>query len=125
MIVEIYCCPTDRNDDWYKKSLKEKFDRLKVFSIPLDDSTNACDTAQVIIFIWGVVMDFNFTEVLSALQLLKQTTTNEEFEQSTVFEQWTQLTANTDLRLNGVYDICTDRAPAMVGAQKLKLVNLI
>jgi hypothetical protein len=37
--------------DDIKKSLKEKIARLEAFSIALDDSTDASDTAQLAIFI--------------------------------------------------------------------------
>jgi hypothetical protein len=63
--------------DDIKKNLKEKFDRLEEFSIALDDSTDASDTAQLAIFIRGVDADFNITEELLALQPLKGTTTSE------------------------------------------------
>jgi hypothetical protein len=48
----------------------------KGFSIALDDSTDASDTAQPAIFIRGVDADLNITEELLALQpiYLKQST---------------------------------------------------
>jgi hypothetical protein len=42
-----------------EKSLKEKIARLEAFSIALDDSTDASDTAQLAIFIGGVDADFS------------------------------------------------------------------
>jgi hypothetical protein len=50
---------------------------LEAFSIALDDSTDASDTAQLAIFIQEVDADFNTTEEVLALQPLKGTTTGE------------------------------------------------
>jgi hypothetical protein len=60
--------------DDIKNSLKEKIARLEAFSIALDDSTDASDTARLAIFIREVDADFNITEELLALQPLKETT---------------------------------------------------
>jgi hypothetical protein len=72
-----------------RKSLKLKTARLEAFSIALDDSTDASDTAQLAIFIRGVDTDFNITEELLALQPLKGTTTGEDIFETinTVFER--------------------------------------
>jgi hypothetical protein len=74
-----------------KKNLKEKIARLEAFSIALDDSTDASDTAQLAIFIRRVDADLNITKELVALQPSKGTTTAEDtyiFETvSTVFER--------------------------------------
>jgi hypothetical protein len=98
--------------DDIKKSLKEKIARLEAFSIVLDDSTDASDTAQLAIFIRGVDADFNITKVL-ALQPLKGTTTDEDIFETvnTVFERF-------GLKWSSLSGICTDGAPAMVGARK-------
>jgi hypothetical protein len=61
-----------------KRSLKEKIARLEAFSISLDDSTDASDTAQLTIFIRGVDADANITEELLALQPSKGTITGED-----------------------------------------------
>jgi hypothetical protein len=73
-----------------KKSLKEKVARLEAFSVALDDSTDASDTAQLAIFIRGIDADFNITEELLALQPLKGTTTGEDIFETvnTVFERF-------------------------------------
>jgi hypothetical protein len=100
--------------DDIKKSLKEKIGRLEAFSIALDDSTDASNTAQLaILFIRGVDVDFNITEELLALQPLKGTTTDEDIFETvnTVFERY-------GLKWSSLSGICTDGAPAMVGVRK-------
>jgi hypothetical protein len=68
--------------DDIKKSLKEEIAILEAFSVVMDDSTDASDTAQLSIFIRGVDEDFNRKEELLALQPLKGATTiNRKFEQ--------------------------------------------
>jgi hypothetical protein len=98
--------------DDIKKRLK-KISRLEAFSIALDDITDTSDTAQVAIFIRGVDEDFNITEELLALQSLKVTTTGEDIFETvnTVFERF-------GLKWSSLSGICTDGAPAMVGARK-------
>jgi hypothetical protein len=54
---------------------------VEAFSIALDDSTDASDTAQLTIFIRGVDADFSITEELLALHPLKGTTINKKFGQ--------------------------------------------
>jgi glutaredoxin-related protein len=99
--------------DDIKKSLKEKITRLEAFSIALDDSTDAPDTAQLAIFIQGVDVDFNITEKLLALQPLKGTTTSED-----IFETFNTVFGRFGLKWSSLSGICTDGAPAMVGARK-------
>jgi hypothetical protein len=76
--------------DDIRKSLREKIARLDAFSIALDDSTDASDTAQLAIFIGGIDADFNITEELLAPQPLKGTTTGEDIFETvnTVFERF-------------------------------------
>jgi hypothetical protein len=63
---------------------------LEAFSIALDDSTDASDTAQPAIFIRRVGVGFNITEELLALQPLKGTATGEDIFETvnTVFERF-------------------------------------
>ena len=53
--------------DDIKTSLNERITRFKAFSIALDESTDASDTAQLAVFIRGVDVDFNITEDLLTL----------------------------------------------------------
>lgn len=62
-VYQMYCCPTFKNGGWwYKKCLKEKIAMLEVFSIALDNSINASDTAQLTV--QGVDVDFNITRII-------------------------------------------------------------
>jgi hypothetical protein len=99
--------------DDIKKSLKEKIARLKAFSIALDDDTDASDTAQLAIFIRGVDADVNIEEELLARQPLKGTTTGED-----IFETVNTVFERVGLKWSSLSGICTDGAPAMVGARK-------
>jgi hypothetical protein len=99
--------------DDVEKSLKENITRFEAFSIALDESTDASDTAQLAIFIRGVDSDFTITEELLDLQHLKGTTTGEIIFEAvnTVFERF-------GLKWSSLTGICTDGAPSMVGARK-------
>jgi hypothetical protein len=88
---------------------------LDAFSIALDDSTDASDTAQLAIFIRGVDANFNITEELLALQPLKGTTTSEYI---LVFETVNTVFERFRLKWSSLSGICTDGAPAVVGARK-------
>jgi hypothetical protein len=105
--------------DDIKKSLKEKIARLEAFSLALDDSTDASDTPQLAIFIRGVEADFNITEELLALQPSKGTITGEDIFETvnTVFERF-------GLKWSSLSGICTDGAPAVVGARKV-LIGIV
>jgi hypothetical protein len=94
-------------------SKKEKIAILEAFSIALDDSTDVSDRAQLAIFIQGVDADFNITEELLSLQPSKGTSTGEDIFETvnTVFERF-------GLKWSSLSGICTDGAPAMVGARK-------
>jgi hypothetical protein len=93
--------------------LKEKIARLEAFSIALDDSTDASDTVQLAIFIQEVAADFNIMEELLALQPLKETTTSED-----IFETVNTILKKIRLKWISLSGICTDGAPAMIGAWK-------
>jgi hypothetical protein len=80
---------------------------LEAFSVALDDSTDASDTAQLAIFIRRVDADFYMTEEL------KGTCTSDDIFETvnTVFERFR-------LKWSSLSGICTDGAPAKVGARK-------
>ncbi|KAL4082395.1 hypothetical protein QTP88_029993 [Uroleucon formosanum] len=58
--------------------LKEKVSKFDCFSIATDESTDVCDTAQLLIFIRGIDFNFNISEDLAELCSLKGTTTGED-----------------------------------------------
>jgi hypothetical protein len=55
--------------------LSQKFE---AFSVVVDESTDVVDTAQLAIFIRGVVINFNITEKLAALCSMKGSITGAE-----------------------------------------------
>ncbi|MBN3307225.1 GTD2A protein, partial [Amia calva] len=54
-----------------KSQLIERSEKLGAFSIALDESTDISDTAQLLIFIWSVVENFQISEDLLILESLK------------------------------------------------------
>ncbi|KAJ4946944.1 hypothetical protein JOQ06_008987 [Pogonophryne albipinna] len=48
------------------------------FSLPLDESCDVRDTAQLLIFLRGITTDFKITEELAAMQSMKGTTTGSD-----------------------------------------------
>ncbi|KII67030.1 General transcription factor II-I repeat domain-containing protein 2 [Thelohanellus kitauei] len=96
-----------------KKTLKEQISRLKSFSIALDESIDASDTAQLAVFLRGVDINFNIIEELLALHSFRGTTTGED-----IFEAINSIFEKYGLKWSSLSGICTDGAPSMVGVKK-------
>jgi hypothetical protein len=71
----------DDNDDFTLSCLKNKCQYFTKFSLALDESTDTCDTAQLLIFVQGIDAEFEITEELAGLQSLKGTTTEKDIFQ--------------------------------------------
>ncbi|KAG8234409.1 hypothetical protein J437_LFUL012794 [Ladona fulva] len=89
------------------------------YSIALDESTDATDTAQLAIFIRGIDKEFNITEELASLVPLKDTTRSVD-----LYEAVKATLARFSLTIDKMSGIVTDGAPAMVG-KKEGLTKLI
>lgn len=61
-----------------KRQVSDKACAFDFYSITCDESTDATDTAQLLIFLWGIDENFGVTEELLDLESLKGTTTGKD-----------------------------------------------
>ena len=83
------------------------------YSLALDESTDAQDTAQLIIFIRGIDGNFKVTEELLALESLKDTTTGQDLYQTVK-----SCVERKGLEWSRMASVTTDGAPALTGKNK-------
>ncbi|XP_072221995.1 general transcription factor II-I repeat domain-containing protein 2 [Leuresthes tenuis] len=83
------------------------------YSIACDKSTDATDTAQLLIFLRGVDDNFRVMEELLDLRSLKGTTTGKD-----MFEAVSDAIDKMDLKWDKLCGVTTDGAPAMTGERK-------
>jgi hypothetical protein len=93
--------------------LKEKVSKFNYFSIATDESTDVCDTAQLLIFIRGIDFNFNISEKLAELCNLKGTTTGED-----LFIKIDKTFKKFDLSWNKLVRVTTDGGRNMSGINK-------
>ncbi|XP_072303167.1 general transcription factor II-I repeat domain-containing protein 2 [Eucyclogobius newberryi] len=100
----------DVSSDIKRQKLGARGKEFDFFSLACDESTDASDTAQLLIFLRGVDSDMNVTEELLDLQSLKNQTRGTDLFVSVC-------SAVDDMKLpwNKVSGIITDGAPAMAG----------
>lgn len=102
-----------------KGSLFDKIKDFEWYSIALDESADATDTAQLIIYVKGIDDNFEITEELLSLESLKNTTTGKDFFNSVI------TTLNSSgLSLDKLAGITTDGAPSLTGKHS-GLIKLI
>ena len=58
-----------------EQQLKDRVKDFTYFSMALDESSDARNTAQLFIILRGITPDFEITEELASVQSLKSTTT--------------------------------------------------
>jgi hypothetical protein len=58
--------------------LKDKVKDFTYFSLALDESSDACDTTQLLIFLRSRTPDIEITEQLASVQSMKSTTTGKD-----------------------------------------------
>lgn len=61
-----------------EQQLKDKVKDFTYFSLALDESSDARDTAQLLIFLRGITPDFEMKEELASVQSMKSTTTGKD-----------------------------------------------
>ena len=95
-----------------KRQLGVRVNEFEFFSLACDESTDASDTARLLIFLRGVDNDMNVTEELLDLQSLKSQTRGTDLFSAVS-------TAVNDMKLswNKMTGIITDGAPSMTGEQ--------
>jgi hypothetical protein len=79
--------------------------------LALDESTDTCDTAQLLLFVRGIYAKFEITEELTGLQSLKGTTTGED-----IFQKLCETLRSLHLNWNELCCVTTDGAKSMVGS---------
>ena len=82
---------------------------FKCFSIALDEGTDICDTAQLLIFIRGIDKHFCITEELLSMESLKGTTGQD------TFDSVMHSLKKSQLCLDKLVSIATDGVPSLTG----------
>nr|XP_032814298.1 general transcription factor II-I repeat domain-containing protein 2-like [Petromyzon marinus] len=96
-----------------KQQVSDKACAFDFYSIACDESTDAMDTAPLLIFLRGVDDHFCITEELLDLRSLKGTTTGKD-----MFEAVSDAIDQAGLKWDKLCEITTDGAPAMTGERK-------
>lgn len=96
-----------------KHQLSDKTCAFDFYSIACDESTDATDTAQLLIFLRGVDNNFCVTEELLDLSSLNTTTTGKD-----IFEAVSNAIDKIGLKWDKLCGVTTDGAPAMTGERK-------
>lgn len=96
-----------------KLQLRDKACAFDFYSIACDESTDATDTAQLLIFLRGVDDNFCCTEELLDMMSLKGTTTGRD-----IFEAVSEAVEKMGLKWDKLCGVTTDGAPAMTGERK-------
>ncbi|KAG8236139.1 hypothetical protein J437_LFUL001597 [Ladona fulva] len=108
------------------KSLESLCATFMFYSIALDDSTDATNTAQLAIFICGIDNEYNITEELALLVLLKDMNRSVDF-----YEAAKATLARFSLTIDSMSGIVTEGSPAMVEKKEklcaitLKMENIL
>ena len=93
-----------------KEQVIEQCKDFKYFSIAVDESTDAKDTAQLAVFVRGVNDNFDILEEFLQLMPLKDTTTGKD-----ILDAVLKCLEEFKLDLSKLVSVTTDGAPAMVG----------
>ncbi|CAM1315174.1 Uncharacterised protein r2_g2553 [Pycnogonum litorale] len=96
-----------------KHQLSDKACAFDFYSIACDESADATDTAQLLIFLRGVDDNFCVKEELLDLRSLKGTTTGKD-----IFEAVSDAIDQMGLKWDKLCGVTTDGAPAMKGDRK-------
>jgi hypothetical protein len=89
--------------------LKNKCQSFTKFSLALNESTDTCDTAQLLILVQGIDAEFEVTKELAGLQSLKGTTTGED-----IFQKLCETLRSLHLNWKELCCVTIDGAKSMV-----------
>nr|XP_022908263.1 general transcription factor II-I repeat domain-containing protein 2A-like [Onthophagus taurus] len=92
------------------QQLEEDIYSCSFFSLQFDESTDAVDTAQLIVFIRMIFSDISIKEEFLTILPMKETIRGED-----IFTTFVTFTKKTKLPLHKLVSISTDGAPCMVG----------
>ncbi|XP_077968766.1 general transcription factor II-I repeat domain-containing protein 2A-like [Styela clava] len=96
-----------------KRRQRDIINNLQFFSIAIDESTDAADTAQLSVFVRGVSEAFDVVEEFVQLVPMKGTTTGADILSALLL-----CIGDMDLDLSKMVSITTDGAPAMTGKNR-------
>ncbi|XP_029652323.1 general transcription factor II-I repeat domain-containing protein 2-like [Octopus sinensis] len=91
-------------------TLQTQLPKCVQYSLSLDESTDANDTAQLVIFIRGINVNFNMIEEMLDLCHMKCTTTGRD-----IIEHVTLSLEKFNVDRNKIKSIINDGAPALTG----------
>lgn len=92
---------------------KARFAEFQYYSIAIDESTDATDSAQLLIFIRGITATFQVSEELAAVCTINANATGYQ-----IFCQVFDWLVQSGLPLNRLVNVTTDGAPSMMGSRK-------
>ena len=90
--------------------LKGLVPSFQLFSLALDESTDVDDTAQLLIFVWGISENFEITEELLSMESMKDTTTGGD-----IFECVGNAFCTMELPWQKMVSVTTDGCPSLTG----------
>lgn len=93
-----------------ESNLKSDLEKCQWFSLALDESTDICDTAQLVFWVRYTIDMENYHENILALIPLKEQTRGED-----IFNAFKTIESRFNLNLHKFVSVCTDGAPSMTG----------
>ena len=96
-----------------KLTLEKLASEFEYYSLALDESTDATDTAEIAVFVRGIDSNFNLTEELANLHSLHDTTTGVD-----IYKAVMKGIDVIGLKLHNLCGVTTDGAPSMIGREK-------
>ena len=100
-------CRTNDLSDNIKEILNERLKPCEAFSLALDENS---DTAQLVIFIWAVTVDFDIVEEFLDMTNLSSTTTGQD-----IYEQVLKVVEKFEVNTAKLCGVTTDGASSMTG----------
>ena len=113
-----FVSPDYRQANWrnwksIERSLKSKAANFKFYALAKDDSTDATDMSQLVIFTTGIDDEYNVTEEMACLVPLKDTTKSRDS-----YESVKNKLKPFSLSIVNISGRVTDGAPAMAGKRE-------